>query len=150
MKTKIILLFLVLFTCTIFFSCSDDSSDDLSNDPQGTILINLNSGDGDLLTISDYFTNGGYFSIDIEYNNTGNFATYNINTYLVDVGSVKNISSITTVPDTGWRTTLACEKGHGYIVRVSYLGENYYIRIYVVDSSNERAKVKVQYRFEPN
>ena len=59
---------------------------------------------------------------------------------VVSMGKVSGLGSITTKPSSGWSTTAAVEKGHGYVIRykassnINSMTIQYkYARFYVVD-----------------
>ena len=76
-------------------------------------------------------------------NSANNLATTSTGVEIVSVGSVKGLSSITKVPDTGWSYETAAIPGYGYVVRQSsrqwdaslnkYVYEYKYVRLYVID-----------------
>lgn len=60
---------------------------------------------------------------------------------IADMGSVKGLGSVTSIPTTGWSTTSALEIGRGYVVRYRATKDYYaasslpyiYSRLYVTD-----------------
>ena len=85
----------------------------------------------------------GSWTEGIKMNSANNLATTSTSTEIVSVGSVKGLSSITKVPDTGWSYETAAIPGYGYVVRQSsrqwdaslnkYVYEYKYVRLYVID-----------------
>lgn len=72
-------------------------------------------------------------NFEVEKNTTGN-TLYNLGG-ITSVGQVSGLSSITSIPATGWNQTLAATVGTGYIVKASGATKYYrfesYARIYV-------------------
>ncbi len=116
--------FVVIILMTV--SCSNDltSSDENIDDPSGTITVSMrNSGNGDTrLHI------GGINNTATLYVSNDNFRCYDA--YIVSLGKVKGLGSITTMPTSGWADKMAAIPGNGYII-VTCLAEVY--RVYVVD-----------------
>ena len=80
---------------------------------------------------------------------------------ICNLGTMKGLGNITHIPQTGYtipqnrNTTVACEEGHGYVIKFEYSDKITYIRLYVVESIVSTsggimgAKVKYQFPFEP-
>lgn len=113
-------LVMVLCTSTILTSCEKDDFD------EGIEMRMRNYGNGyDILWLlalpSDY-------GINLEITNSNNFKTGGA---IADVGSVRNLGKIKSVPTSGWTSTIAVKPGHGYVV-CRY--DSYeYARVYVKD-----------------
>lgn len=94
-------------------------------DPEGTIISNMLCGSSSSSATSIRFcvpedANRRGYGTDVYIGNDLNwFTTWSEvrRASVADVGEVKNISAITTVPESGWGTP-AVQPGHGYIVRV--------------------------------
>ena len=164
MKTKILFrlmaaLLLVAVLPISFASCGDDDDDlDNGNDgssivPDGTITANIRNANNGKTSVE---LTGVYWCVDI-----GGFGTQYSDLFIdkadnltpdlgatpsveiVSVGKVKGLSTIKSVPTTGWGQKAAVIPGYGYIVRRVYnLREQEYLnldtdrtyaRIYVVD-----------------
>lgn len=125
--------------CTM--SCGDGDDDDdggtrenptTSADPAGTIAANL-TNNRDRVRLSGLDT---YYYPYIYMNSSNNLCTERCE--IVSVGSVKGLSSITKVPETGWSDETAAIPGYGYVIRIneSNIRSNEskkYARLYVVD-----------------
>jgi len=132
-------------------------------DPEGTITANI--ADNTYISIP----NIGF----IRWIKPDNFNIYcssdwyylYSNGYLASIcnlGVMKGLGNITYIPQTGYTTpqiqniSIACEEGHGYVVK--FEGEGFttvYVRLYVVESIINTSggimgeKVKYQFPFEP-
>ena len=133
---KLLILFLMLLPLAMA-SCGGDDKDEpksTTNDPEGTILLNMYHDDD----ISLYPNH--YLSI-TESNNF--WILGNGRAKIVDVGKVNGISNIKSIPKSGWSEQTAILTGHGYIFGAASSTFNYeafinnnfesYSRIYVVD-----------------
>lgn len=141
-KIWIILPLVLVSLCMI--SCGDDDEGGTredpvtTTDPEGTIVANLLNNNND----SRIYMWGSYYD-GIKMNSANNLATTSTGVEIVSVGSVKGLSSITKVPDTGWSYETAAIPGYGYVVRQSsrqwdaslnkYVYEYKYVRLYVID-----------------
>ena len=56
---------------------------------------------------------------------------------IVDVGKIDKISSISTIPGSGWVDQCQIIPKHGYVVRWEETNNNYYERIYVKETIND-------------
>jgi hypothetical protein len=153
-------------------SCGkDDDSSDPDNppvvnpdtpvpDPEGTITVNIDGRSSTKVIISGF----GY----INWDEPDNFELY-ADSYvsICNLGAMKGLGNITSIPSIGFtipsrrNSTVACEAGHGYVVKFEErdaTGEVIkvvYIRLYVVEPIVSTlggimgAKVKYQYPFEP-
>ena len=139
-----------------FASCGDDEesvvppqndgnqqTEYLSNqDPEGTVVINMNNGAND-----NYYDLGLGYKIHIDEANNfiselvtsgspygGPYTYYPVE--FVTIGTVKGLSEVNTIPETGWSTSVAVVPGTGYVVRVKGSSYSYdkYARLYVVES----------------
>ncbi len=114
--------------CTM--SCGGDDDDDggtrdnptTSADPAGTIAANLTHQGG-----SVDFSGFTYPYCSIKMNSSNNLETSSCE--IASVGSVKGLSSITKVPETGWSHETAAIPGYGYVIK----WQSEYARLYVVD-----------------
>jgi len=129
-------------------------------DPEGTVTANIST-----TTRIDITNNqdNGY----IKWTGPDNFNIYGgyYNTRLVSIcnlGAMKGLGNITNIPQTSYTTpqysttTVACEVGHGYVIKFESL--NYgtlFVRLYVQESIINTsggvmgAMVKYQYPFAP-
>jgi hypothetical protein len=152
-------------------ACGKDKDDptDPNNsvpDPEGTITANIAVGTQiSIIYKTSYWTYGG----DIGWTGPDNFHLYG-GSYrsmsICDLGTMRGLGNITAIPSTGFSTpstnnaSIACEPGHGYVVKVeqyNYSGGDMifsmYARLYVVESIVSTtggimgAKVKYQYPF---
>jgi hypothetical protein len=159
-------------------SCGkDDDSSDPDNppivnpdtpvpDPEGTITVNIVGYSNTRVYID------GFSYCYINWDEPDNFelSTYYDSYSFVSIcnlGAMKGLGNITSIPSTGFtipsslNSTVACEAGHGYVVKFEgrdATGEVIkvvYIRLYVVEPIVSTlggimgAKVKYQYPFEP-
>ncbi|MDR3118747.1 MAG: DUF5036 family protein [Mediterranea sp.] len=117
-------------------------------DPAGTVSLRMRNGNNS----TELFVEGSfYIYIDAAKNFTNSYA----NSYLsdfVDMGIMKGLGNVTTLPLSGWAPSVAVTPGHGYIVRTA--DRQSYLRIYVVDSTagnqfTTEFNVKYQYPFIP-
>ena len=150
---KIVAILAVLFVA----SCSKKGNDPTNPnnsvpDPAGTVTANIT--DNTEIEIGDY----GYIS----WISPDNFHLYSYGgdakKFICDLGQMNGLGNIASVPQTGFTalgnhsTTVACEKGHGYVVKFEGNG-TYYVRLYVVEpilgagGGVIGAKVKYQYPF---
>ncbi len=191
-------LFLFAICAVALTACEKDNGGDNGGksvpDPAGTITVNLADGgvrhSVDLTPwTGDYCPTGG--SVTLGWYKPDNIYIYNsyiggssydgVSYYytgsseMVDIGPVRGLGNVRKAPAAGWSDDdIACEVGHGYIVRISgkshykrdpyyyfdgteedYWEETTYIRLYVVESIVNTsggimgAKVKYQYPFIP-
>jgi len=160
MKFSKKLVFLFFAVCLIgFVGCKKD--DEKVPDPEGTITANL----GRISLDFYYLEEIGWVAPD----NIGLIHLYTCygvchrwKITFCNVGKVSGLGSIKTIPTSGYANNVACEVGHGYVIKCEnfnyYGGELVnviYIRLYVVESIVSTsggimgAKVKYQYPFEP-
>jgi hypothetical protein len=149
-------------------ACSKDKDDptDPDNsvpDPEGTVTVNLSVGTRIRLPL-DSETQRDF----IGWTGPDNFHLYSYycEVSICDLGAMRGLGNITAIPSTGFtaptqeNTSVACETGHGYVVkleRYNYSGGDIifsvYVRLYVVESIVSTtggifgAKVKYQYPF---
>ena len=99
--------------------------------PEGAISYNLGTtGSVNIPLKGLHFT----LSLDNMYN--FNVKNYNYNGYeggyasIVNMGAMKGLNALNTskLPDVGWSTSMSCDSGHVYIVKVQY--ENEYNSMY--------------------
>jgi hypothetical protein len=162
---------MALVAATTLFSLNNCSKDDdpanpdnTVPDPVGTITANISKEvriDVPSFTDSTGYHDGGY----IRWDAPDNFYLYASRYYvsICDLGVMKGLGNITSIPDAGFTVpttstngTVACEVGHGYVVRFHNLGSSsgqvyndQYVRLYVVESISGGAKVKYQFPFNP-
>lgn len=115
-----------------------DQPTNTENDPEGTILMNMICGETTLRISPERPAgwNGDSFSLKIARDMNWSYEGWWCDG-IVDCGKVRNISAITSVPESGWGSP-AVQEGHGYIAR-AYMtkvgngnGRRYsYISIYV-------------------
>ena len=161
------LLSMVYISCGKEDKDSDESNDRSSeiteNDPQGTIIANLQN--------TFHPTKNGYYDGGIDnmnnlstvylgLNSSNNLEARSNNGFfsqIVSLGEVKNLSQIKKIPDNGWTNQVAAIPGYGYIYRSPYCftmpcyePEVSYARIYVVDylktSLGEIVGVTIKYQ----
>ena len=145
----------------------DDSGNDSGGtvpDPEGTVTANISTSSRINVDIGNSY---GY----IAWRSPDNFYLYGyqptwsydvVALSICDVGSVKGLGDITKIPISGYtspsseNSAVACEKGHGYVVKIAFLlngsinALTINVRLYVVEPiSSGGAKVKYQYPFEP-
>jgi hypothetical protein len=158
----------------------DDSSDPDNNppivnpdtpvpDPEGTVTANISSSTRIDISDKNIYAYGIIGSI--EWTEPDNFDLnddryhyyyYASSVSICDMGQMRGLGNITNIPQTGYsspqytNSAVACESGHGYVVkfeRTDYF--IYYVRLYVVEPIVSTlggimgAKVKYQYPFEP-
>lgn len=105
----------------VFAACGEKNTDPGENpdkpvpDPEGTIEVSARY---------DAATGVAGIRIDDAYNFSGSGGTY-----FVSLGQMRGVGNITSIPTTGWATTVAVVPGSGY---VAYSGGIFY-RIYVVE-----------------
>ncbi|MDR0737598.1 MAG: hypothetical protein LBF39_00835, partial [Prevotellaceae bacterium] len=122
-------------------SCSkDDDPNDPNHvvpDPEGTITANISSDTRIIIRDVNYDAGYiGWISPDNLY-----LYLYNSNRYQIsicDLGEMKGLGNITSIPSTGYtiaassNKSVACESGHGYVVKFED-GALIYARLYVVE-----------------
>jgi len=153
-------LFLVktLMVLSLVFVAGCSKDDDVAPpDPEGTITVTMsNSGSGFVAGVS-VGPALGFGDLRMMGNNNfcGDWASWHHTeglSTIANVGKVLGLGSITRIPNGGFISTVAIEKGHGYVVQVN---DGTYARLYVVDwvvnKYNEiiGAKVKYQYPWAP-
>ncbi len=160
-------------TVLLTISCGDDESSEDSgipiitdpnkpiSDPVGTITANIS--ENTKIEINNFNSTSGY----IWWTGPDNFF---ISTYyaskvsICDLGVMSGLGNITNIPQEGYTVpqssnkTVACETGHGYIVKFeggSLSSPLLYVRLYISETIVSTfggimgAKVKYQYPFEP-
>lgn len=127
--------------CTI--SCGGDDDEEggsvenpiSSNDPEGTIVINLVNNDDDICIDDEW----PYMYVGMTPQN--NIDTWYYSGEIVSVGKVKGLFAITKIPESGWAERCAATPGNGYIIRQRKVDSNdgrqtdgyKYCRVYLVD-----------------
>jgi hypothetical protein len=161
---------MVMSSCFLVGCDDKDDPDNPSNavpDPEGTITANIS----EKIDIS-IDRGSGYHSY-IHWKSPDNFYLYGgiyyynpDKSYLVSIcnlGTMSGLGNITKIPTSGFTIpegsnySVACEVGHGYVVKFEREDGQYtdYLRLYVVESIVDTgggimgAKVKYQYPFEP-
>lgn len=120
MKNFIYYLMLPLL-CLACAACGEKNSDPGENpdkpvpDPEGTIEVSARY---------DAWTGVAGIKIDDAYNFSSSGGTY-----FVSLGQMRGLGNITSIPKTGWATTVAVVPGNGYVA----YSEGMFYRIYVVD-----------------
>ena len=117
----LVTIMMVAFTNFCFSSCEKDDESDVS-DPVGTIELDMRKKG-----LGETHINMGNWSFYI--NKSDNFQREG-SVLFSDVGSVKGLSSINTIPNSGWATEIAVRPGHGYVIKDEY--QNNYMRLYVI------------------
>jgi len=139
-----------------------DNPDNPNNpvpDPAGTITANISASTA--IVVRSDFDAG-----EIAWTGPDNFyliARYVPGVSICDLGTMQGLGNITNIPQTGYTipaylssSTVACQTGHGYVVKfeLSSYG-TVYVRLYVVEKIISTgggimgATVKYQYPFEP-
>jgi hypothetical protein len=159
---------LIAAFAAVAVSCSkDDDPDNPSNavpDPMGTITANIT--DNEVTRINIVVNNTSYGHI--RWYSPDNFYLYGGYYYdgssisICNLGAMQGLGNITAIPSSGFTVptsenrTVACEAGHGYVVK--FEGKTMgtvYVRLYVVEPIVSTlggimgAKVKYQYPFIP-
>jgi hypothetical protein len=154
MRKSIFKFWSVLLIVGLFFFVSSCDKDD----PEGTLTSNMFSGtwiNAEGISLGDgvlYITEGNNFA-DKPGVGLGDITCY-------DIGKVKGLAGVKTIPESGYATGIAVVSGHGYIMKIDSYPYAYapvtttYARLYVskmIKSSGNiiGAKVKYQYPFEP-
>jgi hypothetical protein len=159
--------FLLIVGFLFAASCSKKDDDTLNTDknktekvpdPEGTITVNISESTEKSTGISIYGSNYyvGWTKPDNFYlSNYGNLVS------ICNVGNITGLGNITKIPVSGFTiptpssTNIACETGHGYVIKFESNSEIAYIRLYVVEKIVSTsggimgAKVKYQFPFEP-
>jgi hypothetical protein len=172
------LFFMMIAAAAIAVSgCSkDDDPDNPSNavpDPVGTITANISESSSTEISIvvNNVSYNGSIrwyppdnFHLHASFTFNGpNGNRYNGNVSICNLGAMQGLGNITAIPSSGFTVpsvenrTVACEAGHGYVVKfVDVENDNIiYVRLYVVEPIVSTlggimgAKVKYQYPFIP-
>ncbi|MDR1864015.1 MAG: DUF1566 domain-containing protein [Bacteroidales bacterium] len=160
-------LMMALMLGTIACGKDKDDPNDPNNsvpDPEGTVTVNLSGSTG--IEIKNGHTIGH-----IRWTGPDNFYLsedyYYYMVSICDLGAMRGLGNITAIPSTGFstpatsNTSVACEPGHGYVVK--FVRGDYrpgdppglYVRLYVEEPVVSTtggimgAKVKYQYPFEP-
>jgi hypothetical protein len=121
-------------------------------DPPGTITANISEN-----------TRIDVYSSYIRWCTPDNFDLEGYYISICNLGAMSGLGNITKIPTSGFtaprsrNTSVACEEGHGYVIKLEYSsGSNpIYVRLYVVESIVSTtggimgAKVKYQCPFEP-
>ena len=146
----------------------DDDPNNSNNsvpDPEGTITVNLSEYDEIRIRPND----GSHSYImwckpDNLWITCGIFPAENRKISICDLGPMKGLGNITQIPSSGFtipnsEISVACEKGHGYVIKSEDPYKEHlqviYVRLYVVESIISTnggimgAKVKYQYPFVP-
>lgn len=126
-----------------FISCSKDDDDDngqkseaiSDNDPEGTIVINLENNDKDICIDDEW----PYMYVGMTPQN--NIDTWYQSAQIVSVGKVNGLSAIKKIPTSGWAERCAATPGSGYVIRQQKASANdgrqidgyKYCRVYLVD-----------------
>jgi hypothetical protein len=137
-------------------SCSKDEDPSDPNDPnsvvpdpEGTITANISPDTRIIVRDVDYNSNVG----NIGWTRPDNFDLYSdfgdVYVSICDLGEMKGLGNITSIPSTGYTTptyahrgdeSVACEAGHGYVVKFEIFSNNpnlnrepIYTRLYVVE-----------------
>ena len=134
------LLMLMFASAAFIISCEKDAMMSGSNsqiipDPVGTIIANVSN---------NYQTEQYIFSaIPIQIDGANNFTTPNgwlPGLAIASVGEVAGIGNITSIPQTGWSSSVAVIPSYGYVVATPWQENGnidydhlQYARIYVVD-----------------
>ncbi|MDR0969704.1 MAG: hypothetical protein LBM67_04120, partial [Lentimicrobiaceae bacterium] len=145
-----------------FLVCGCKKNDDPVNpsnpdtpvaDPEGTITANIS--ETSFINVPEYGT--------IAWINPNNFSlSSNSNTLvsICDKGAMKGLGNIVKIPETGYTiptdtiTSVACQIGHGYVIKFERSIVPTYVRLYVEEMITNAfdeiigAKVKYQYPFE--
>ena len=124
-------MYLLLLLPFAIASCGGDDKDEpevTSNDPEGTIVMNLVNNDDDIC-IDDSWP---YMYVGMTPQN--NIDTWYHSGQIVSVGKVKGLSDIKKVPESGWAERCAATPGCGYVIRQADGSGGYkYCRVYLVD-----------------
>ena len=166
-KINLFLVQALVILCLTFTAGCDDASIDSPKksvaDPAGTITANI-AGNSEI-TIGN---SDGH----IRWCNPDNFHLYGGWDYyggtyydryisICNIGAVSGLGNITKIPTSGYTVparnnwSIACETGHGYVIKLEGGFAPLYIRLYVVEAIVSTsggimgAKVKYQYPFEP-
>ena len=135
--------------CFVFTACEKEDSATSGNnnnpvitdDNTGIELNMSNDGSDKIVFETKYIANNGYTSnavISLAMSSSNNFyLTLNFGSVEYDiacVGTVANMSAITSIPTSGWVKQIAVNPCTGYIVRYKGQGFGYtYARLYVKD-----------------
>ena len=125
-------------------------------DPAGTVTANIST------TTSIDVPNYGYIRWEVPDNFYLRGIDYRYLVSICDLGEMKGLGNIINIPQNGYtipqqlNSTVACEEGHGYVVKFeTHDYPSLYVRLYVVESIISTsggvmgAKVKYQFPFEP-
>ena len=170
-KGFIFLFFAVCLTSFVGCDDSDGGGDDGRErettkvpDPVGTITANIAENVGFLVYDDAHIQwckPDNFHLLSVWQNPMGGHWWQLLSVY--DAGKVNGLGNITQIPLSGFSFPIgdnkgvACETGHGYIIKMQHFnnGDVVYIRLYVVEKIISTsggvmgAKVKYQYPFEP-
>lgn len=143
MKKKLLLCAIL---CTSLLSCSRVNDVEESS--------NMNASYATIQACSDWIYDSGFnlAGYKVRFCN-GNVEVERFNSYvsgrdsylddvkLVDMGPMKNLSNISTIPSNGWESSVSAIVGHGYILKVtSHYKQNdphtSYTRFYIIEYLN--------------
>ena len=138
-----------------------DNPDNPVPDPEGTVTFNMaQMGSTDYSYISVLF-NGGTIGF-IWWSKPDNISIRGDywQPSICSLGALKGLGNITSIPTSGFNVptspySVACEVGHGYVIKYENDTQVIYVRLYVVESIVSTsggimgAKVKYQYPFVP-
>lgn len=176
---KTVLVLTVTIFSVGFFSCKDDDDDKkggeesatiTENDPEGTIIANLNNNANHerwgyisngltIFNLRGFIDDFVDYDIDLGINNANNFIIgADIDSSIgriINVGKVKGLAGIKTIPETGWSEELAVIPRNGYILSGEASYGDYskqYARIYVVDyiTSTSGGIIGATIKYQPN
>lgn len=109
---QLLAIVMVTMLSVCFVSCEKDDS---VEDPEGTISIGLrNENNGYTFLYLFGSSNDEYY---ICINEADNFECWDYYLELVDVGKVKGLGAINSIPASGWTDEVKVQPGHGYIAR---------------------------------
>jgi hypothetical protein len=167
---------LILFSLIFIYSgCQKDDNLKPVPDPAGTITSNISANTSiafgnEHIIWSLWWTSPNNFATASNYwVGTSFWYFYRVST--CDLGKMNGLGNIDKIPTNGFTnpeswvsSSVACEKGHGYVIKAERLyedqglpqlptGEVFYVRLYVVESLTSTsggimgAKIKYQYPF---
>ena len=168
----------ILFCLPLLISCGDDTGNSNPNnpenpnnpipDPEGTMTVNISE-----TTYANFYDGDrGVGAVNwIRPNNiriSGDAMGISYNS-ICNIGKINGLGEISKIPSSGFtqpvtyygvNTSLACEVGHGYVIKLEQKESNeiikiIYVRLYIVESIISTsggimgARIKYQYPFEP-
>ena len=163
-------------TSMMFSGCKKDETSKNENpdnpetpvlDPEGTMTANISESTPISVYDENNFWMGGvYWKSPDNFLLSGHNGSYWCYLSICNLGKINGLGNITKIPSSGFSTPMiastdiACEVGHGYVIKFDYKenGETkktVYARLFVVESIISTtggimgAKVKYQYPFEP-